>query len=1373
MNRMIKSHALSQTRRIFMGVVALLAGCLAASAQTLPAPTFYPGDGSLVPTNVTIASVVQDAIVYYTTDGSLPTTNATLYIGPLALTNTTTLWAKAFKPGWTESPDVMATFYYRPVLVSVQKLVRFDDSLRPSVNIAVTPASDVRCYAVQDVVPVPLNVINVNLGGVWDATNRTIRWGPFSDNQPRSLTYQVSGSDGAYQIPSQISLNGYSTWSEDITTTATLTLSNAVGTVATPTISPDGSAVLPVTVTLNCATTNASIYYSLDGSKPTGSSTLYTAPFAVTNPATVRAIGLQNGWNPSDVAWVTYDFAAPTATERSITNSPSPAPLIFVAVTPPTNAQSYAVEETVPPILQVTNVSDNGVWDSPTHTVRWGPFQNNTNRVLSYSLTGPDGTYTLTGVVSFDGRSYPIQGGNQFVVSNAVLAQLPAPVILAPGGFLVPTLVTITDTVVSAEIHYTLDGSLPQISSPIYTAPLNVTNPTTLRARAFLTGWLPSDTVSADFGGAGLASAVMRSITTYTNTSWQEILLTTAPTADITSYAVQEQLPLLLTPTNISANGVWDPQTGIIRWGPFQDGLPRILTNQVTGPAGSYTLQGTASFNGQSVAIAGDTNLVLNQIVLQPAATPQISPASANSLPVTVSISDTTTGADIYYTTDGTVPTQASAHYTGQFQIAQPVTLRARAFASGYAPSDVAGADYLVAVIAGSATRSVTNSGTKSPTVSLALAPTGGAHSYAVAEILPAGLLPNSINSGGVWDATNSIIRWGPFQDHNNRTLTYTLTGADGNYNFDGVASFDGQSFAIGGANATAISGSVSFVATPVVSPADGSTMPVNVSISCATPGAAIYYTLDSTVPTTNSFFYAGSFYPARAGTVRARAFASGYVASDTASANYSDAPGQSAATRTITGSPSRIQNVQVSVTPASDVKTWAVQETLPLMLWPSTINAGGLWHGDSGTIEWGPFMDHTARNLSYSVSGMDGTYNLGGLTSFDGKSYGTVGNSTVYIYFPPPTNLVAVPGNHEVELLWPRIAGAIGYNVHFWAAGSANNVQIRDASVPDSYYRLTGLTNNTKYYFTVAAYDSLGHEGELSSTVSAIPCGDCGTAGVVWFDKVYYNATNPYAIVTVQDADLNNDPNSVQTVNVQVTSDSDAFGITLTLTETDTNSGIFTSQATGTNASFTLGNSDNTSKLIHVRTADRIYVSYADLQPPISVTTSAGYDSAIPQTTLSITGPLQSAGGTNIISRISSCLLSATDIGTGVASTLYSVDGGAWTAYTNQIQFAADGPHTLDFYSTDVAGNVESSHHQPLLVQTMIPQFGQSQLLPDGSIQLAIFGENNGTYTLQTSTNLVDWTTLTQFTCNGSPSYVTDTAAGAYNQRFYRLVAP
>ncbi len=45
-------------------------------------------------------------------------------------------------------------------------------------------------------------------------------------------------------------------------------------------------------------------------------------------------------------------------------------------------------------------------------------------------------------------------------------------------------------------------------------------------------------------------------------------------------------------------------------------------------------------------------------------------------------------------------------------------------------------------------------------------------------------------------------------------------------------------------------------VATPIFSPASGSNVPVNVTISCATPGAAIYYTLDGSLPTTSSLLY-------------------------------------------------------------------------------------------------------------------------------------------------------------------------------------------------------------------------------------------------------------------------------------------------------------------------------------------------------------------------------------------------------------------------------------------------------------------------------------------------------------------------------------
>src|SRR6266699_270096 len=50
---------------------------------------------------------------------------------------------------------------------------------------------------------------------------------------------------------------------------------------------------------------------------------------------------------------------------------------------------------------------------------------------------------------------------------------------------------------------------------------------------------------------------------------------------------------------------------------------------------------------------------------------------------VTVSISDATSGATIYYTTDGSTPTSSSAVYTGALTFTQTTTLKAMAAASG------------------------------------------------------------------------------------------------------------------------------------------------------------------------------------------------------------------------------------------------------------------------------------------------------------------------------------------------------------------------------------------------------------------------------------------------------------------------------------------------------------------------------------------------------------------------------------------------------------------------------------------------------------------------------------------------------------------
>ena len=122
-----------------------------------------------------------------------------------------------------------------------------------------------------------------------------------------------------------------------------------------------------------------------------------------------------------------------------------------------------------------------------------------------------------------------------------------------------------------------------------------LTTLTTVRARAFGTGWTPSEPVLAEYTSVLPTSTVTRYVAYDPASASQVIQLVTAPASGVKSYAIEEHLPPLVTPVAISGGGVWDATNFVVRWGPFQDGLARTLTNVVTGPAGTYLLTGTAS----------------------------------------------------------------------------------------------------------------------------------------------------------------------------------------------------------------------------------------------------------------------------------------------------------------------------------------------------------------------------------------------------------------------------------------------------------------------------------------------------------------------------------------------------------------------------------------------------------------------------------------------------------------------------------------------------------------------------------------------------------------------------------------------------------
>jgi len=103
--------------------------------------------------------------------------------------------------------------------------------------------------------------------------------------------------------------------------------------------------------------------------------------------------------------------------------------------------------------------------------------------------------------------------------------------------------------------------------------------------------------------------------------------------------------------------------------------------------------------------------------------------------------------------------------------------------------------------------------------------------------------------------------------------------------------------------------------------------------------------------------------------------------------------------------------------------------------------------------------------------------------------------------------------------------------------------------------------------------------------------------------------------------------------------------------------------------------------------------------------------DLSIPVTTASLSGPL---GNDNWYTGPVKISLSATDAtGEGdVVATYYSVDSGPVQTYSGPFTVAADGSHTLAFWSVDRAGNQESPRYQPFKIDVTAPAITASAVM-------------------------------------------------------------
>lgn len=363
---------------------------------------------------------------------------------------------------------------------------------------------------------------------------------------------------------------------DNVTITA---VPSTVTEVAAPVITVTGRAIGgiyygPATVSISTSTDSAAVYYTLDGSVPSDSATLYTAPFTLSANTTVKAIGVKSGLSSSSVTTKSLvfsndtilffqDFEADTLGTMTTYSVNDSLQLWNVAsyggnhyayangynkganedwlITPQITPQSANGGVTLTfrsatryngPAVQLkysTNYSGTGApaaatWTDLTASAAWstGNFTWTPSGAVNINATAPlyiAFVYTCDSTAAaWEIDDIAVVSGISDVVAN--------PVITPAAGFYYDSVnVSISCTTQDAVIYYTLDGTQPDSTGTRYTAPFALTANATVKAIACKTGSFASDVTEAayTFPVAVADIAAFKAANTETNTTVYKI----------------------------------------------------------------------------------------------------------------------------------------------------------------------------------------------------------------------------------------------------------------------------------------------------------------------------------------------------------------------------------------------------------------------------------------------------------------------------------------------------------------------------------------------------------------------------------------------------------------------------------------------------------------------------------------------------------------------------------------------------------------------------------------------------------------------------------------------------------------------------------
>ena len=468
-------------------------------------PTFSPAAGSYEGTqNVTISSTA-GATIYYTTDGSTPSTSSSVYSSPIAVNADMTIKAYAVKANYddsevataaytiTEGPDVNLNLvdgnWGFPVN-NTTKLTEYTNSVT---------GYKVSCYAataykVSDSSyfiigkndsyitlpkfssPVEKIVVVGKSGG-----SGSVKFNIFDGDSPVSTEAICCTTDKTFEIEDPAANKQYKlkvTSNHNLQLKAIKFYFGEAPAVAKPTISGEENFVGSTSVTISQADVDH-VYYTTDNTEPTPSSTEYTAPFTLTNTATVKAIAVKG----SDVS----DVAEKTFTKVTVMTVPEAKAAIDAAGSTPIENQ------------YVTGIiSQIDSYNSTYHSIQYwiSADGTTTDQLEVYSGKGLNGAdfagisdlslgdeVIVKGTLKKYSSTYEFDMNSQIVQLNRTIA---APTFTPNGGGFLTTLnVSLASATEGAEVRYTTDGSDPTSTSTLYENSIELSSTTTIKAAAF------------------------------------------------------------------------------------------------------------------------------------------------------------------------------------------------------------------------------------------------------------------------------------------------------------------------------------------------------------------------------------------------------------------------------------------------------------------------------------------------------------------------------------------------------------------------------------------------------------------------------------------------------------------------------------------------------------------------------------------------------------------------------------------------------------------------------------------------------------------------------------------------------------------------